>query len=179
MDKLLLARHNFACHPVASHYGSAADNQWMDVTIKLQPELRVGTVRHIGPYPQIGRAFERLAALMARSARPPNAQLLALYYDDPQSIAAGQLRSDAAITFPSGNDVPAGLIERRVPAGKYASTIHVGSYEHLGKAWATLREAIARQGLLPTGAVSYEVYLDDPMSVPSGQQRTELFAPIE
>jgi AraC family transcriptional regulator len=151
----------------------------MDVTIKVQPELRVGTVRHIGPYQHIGRAFERLASLMKHATRPPNAQLLALYYDDPQVVGANQLRSDAAIAFPARADVPAGLIERRVPAGKYATTIHTGSYEHLGKAWAALREAIARQGATSTGAVSYEIYLDDPMSVPAGQHRTELFAPIE
>jgi AraC family transcriptional regulator len=179
MDKLLLARHNFAWHAAASHYGSATDNQPMDVTIKQQPELRVGTVRHIGPYVAIGRAFERLAALIAGAKRPPNAQLLALYYDDPQLVGANQLRSDAAIAFPTGADVPAGLIERRVPAGKYASTIHTGSYEHLGHAWISLREELARRGLQPTGAVSYEVYLNDPMSVAAGEQRTELFAPIE
>ena len=151
----------------------------MDVTIKVQPELRVGTVRHIGPYQQIGRAFERLASLMKNATRPPHAQLLALYYDDPQVVGADRLRSDAAIAFPAGADVPAGLIERRVPAGKYATAIHAGSYEQLGKAWAALREAIAVQGLHANGAVSYEIYLNDPMSVPAGQQRTELFVPID
>jgi AraC family transcriptional regulator len=151
----------------------------MEVTIKHQPELRVGTVRHIGPYVRIGQAFERLGKVMAGAKRPPRAQLLALYYDDPQTTAADQLRSDAAMTFPSGVDVPPGLIERRVPAGKYASTIHTGSYEHLGKAWAALRDAIAEGGWTPTGAVSYEVYLNDPMSVAPGEQQTELFAPIE
>jgi AraC family transcriptional regulator len=179
MDKLLLACHNFAWHAGSAHYGSATDNQPMDVTIKQQPELRVGTVRHIGPYARIGRAFERLAALMAGAKRPPNAQLLALYYDDPHIVGADQLRSDAAIAFPPGADVPAGLIERRVPAGKYASTIHTGSYEHLGQAWTSLREEIGRRGLRPSGVVSYEIYLNDPMSVPAGEQRTELFAPIE
>ena len=151
----------------------------MDVTIKQQPELRVGTVRHIGPYVRIGQAFERLGALIANAKRPPNVRLLALYYDDPQTIASDQLRSDAAISFPSGTDVPPGLIERRVPAGKYASAIHTGSYEHLGKAWMHLRGEIEKRGLRATGAVSYEMYLDDPMSVPAGHERTELFAPVE
>lgn len=151
----------------------------MDVTIKQQPELRVGTVRHIGPYMRIGQAFQRLSAVIQGTKRPLNAQLLALYYDDPQTTAPDQLRSDAAITYPAGSDVPPGLIERRVPAGKYASVIHTGSYEHLGKAWATLRQELESRGLKATGGVSYEVYLNDPMGVPAGQQQTELFAPIE
>ena len=152
----------------------------MDVRIKQQPEVRVGTVRHIGPYEKIPQAFERLGAVMAGAKhRPPNAQLLALYYDDPQTTAPDRLRSDAALSFPPGTDVPAGLIERRVAAGKYASTIHTGTYDGLGKTWATLKQELAARGMRATGAVSYEVYLNDPMSVSPGELRTELFTPVE
>ena len=152
----------------------------MDVTIKEQPELRVGTVRHIGPYDRIPKAFERLASMVGSTgARPKGAQLLALYYDDPDVTAKDMLRSDAALTFPGGAQVPAGLIERRVPAGRYASAIHVGSYEHLGKAWADLKQEIAARGLRGNGGVSYEVYLNDPGSVATDELRTELLVPVE
>ncbi len=151
----------------------------MDVTITQQAEVRVGTVRHIGPYQHIAQAFERLGKLMAGAKRPPRPQLLALYYDDPEVTAADRLRSDAALSFPAGTDVPAGLIERRVPAGKYATTMHVGAYDGLPKAWAALKQEVAARGLRATGAVSYELYLNDPMSVPSSELRTELFIPVE
>lgn len=151
----------------------------MDVTIKEQPEWRVGTVRHIGPYERIMQAFERLGSIMAASARPAGAQLLALYYDDPQTTAPDRLRSDAALSFPGRADVPAGLIERRVPAGRYASTVHVGSYEHLGKAWAGLKKEIEARGLRASSSVSYELYLNDPTSAATDALRTELFAPLE
>lgn len=151
----------------------------MDVSIKQQPELRVGTVRHIGPYEKVSQAFERLGAVMTGAQRPPHPQLLALYYDDPQTTPAERLRSDAALTFPAGSDVPAGLIERRVPAGKYASAVHVGPYDKLGKAWGEFKAELDRRGWKPTGAVSYEMYLTDPMSVPPAELKTELFTPIE
>lgn len=153
----------------------------MDVSIKQQPELRVGTVRHIGPYEKISQAFERLGAIMNGAKRPSNAQLLALYYDDPQTTAAERLRSDAALSFPDGAAVPAGLIERRVPAGRYASTVHVGSYEHLGQAWANLKKEIEARGLRTrgSGSVSYELYLNDPTSAPPTELRTELFVPLD
>ena len=151
----------------------------MDVSIKQQPELRIGTVRHIGAYEKIPQAFERLAAVMAGAKRPPNPQLLALYYDDPNTTPADRLRSDAALTFVPGSDVPAGLIERRIPAGKYASAVHIGPYDKLGQAWGELKAELDKRGWKPTGAVSYEIYLDDPMSVAPGELRTELFAPIE
>ena len=155
------------------------DNQLMDITIKQQPELRVGTVRHIGPYERIAQAFERLAAVMSRAKRPPSPQLLALYYDDPQTTPPDRLRSDAAMSFPAGTAVPAGLIERRVAGGKYASAMHAGSYEGLAQAWANLKQELDARGLRPTGAASYEIYLDDPMAVPPTQLRTELFIPVE
>jgi AraC family transcriptional regulator len=181
MAKLPLAGHNFARGARRTRYGRAAaiDNRVMDVTITQQPEIRVGTVRHIGPYLRIGRAFERLAALMATARRPVPAQLLALYYDDPEVTPADTLRSDAALSFPPGTEVPPGLIERRVAAGRYATTIHVGSYERLGSAWAALRQEIARHGWQPSGGVSYEIYLNDPATVPAAEQQTALFAPIE
>lgn len=153
----------------------------MDVSIKQQPELRVGTVRHIGPYERISEAFARLGAIMNGAKRPSNAQLLALYYDDPQTTAADRLRSDAALSFPGGAPVPAGLIERRVPAGQYASTVHVGSYEHLPRAWADLKKEIEARGLRPrgSGSVSYELYLNDPTNAPAKELRTELFVPLD
>jgi len=151
----------------------------MDVRIKQQPEVRVGTVRHIGPYDRISQAFEQLSKLMTGAKRPPNPQLLALYYDDPDATAADRLRSDAALSFPVGTDVPAGLIERRVPAGKYASLVHVGTYDGLPKAWAALKKEVAARGLRTTGAASYELYLDDPMKAAPGELRTELFIPVE
>lgn len=151
----------------------------MDVRINQQPEVRVGTVRHIGPYEKIAQAFERLGAVMSGAKRPPNAQLLALYHDDPQTTAADRLRSDAALTFPAGTSVPTGLIERRLAAGKYASTIHVGAYDGLGTTWATLKQEVAARGMRPTGAVSYEVYLNDPATAAPGELRTELFMPVE
>jgi AraC family transcriptional regulator len=151
----------------------------MDVNIKQQPEVRVGTVRHIGPYDKISQAFERLAKVMAGAKRPPKPQLLALYYDDPQQTPADRLRSDAALSFPAGTDVPAGLIERRVPGGRYASAIHLGSYEHLPKAWTDLKSEIAARGLRASGSVSYELYLNDPSTVPTKELRTELFVPLD
>lgn len=152
----------------------------MDVTIKDQPELRVGTVRHIGSYERIGQAFERLGSIMASaSARPAGAHLLALYHDDPQTTPVDQLRSDAALSFPAGVEVPAGLIERRVAGGRYACAVHEGPYDQLPKAWSTLKQEIQSRGLKATGGVSYELYLNDPMSVPPSQHRTELCAPVE
>ena len=42
----------------------------MNVEIKQLPALRVGAVRHIGPYNQVTEAFERLHGIARNNAFP-------------------------------------------------------------------------------------------------------------
>ena len=76
----------------------------MEVEIKEMPELRVGAVRHVGPYNQIPQAFERLGSIVGPTglAGRPETAMVAIYYDDPDSTPPPELRSDAGITVPDG-----------------------------------------------------------------------------
>lgn len=152
----------------------------MPVTIQDQPELRVGAVRHIGAYHDIGRAFQRLGSLVNAGGHhaPAASQFVAIFHDDPRTTAVDHLRSDAAMTFPEGVEVPPGLIERRLPAGRYATAMHAGSYEGLGAAWSRLRQGVQEDGYQPGAGASYEIYLNDPSRTPKEELRTELFMPI-
>ena len=154
----------------------------MDVEIKTLPELRVAAVRHIGPYNQISEAFERLGQVAGRAGliQQPRTEMVALYYDDPESTPADQLRSDAGLTVPEDTTLPDGLSEHRVPAGKYASTVHVGPYEQLGDAWARMMgEWLPSSGRrISEDAPSYEVYLNNPMTTPKNELRTEIRIPV-
>ena len=49
----------------------------MDVTIVDQPELRVAGIRHIGPYPDIGREFGRLGGML-KGPPPAGSQMIAV-----------------------------------------------------------------------------------------------------
>ncbi|HTH24517.1 MAG TPA: GyrI-like domain-containing protein, partial [Vicinamibacterales bacterium] len=102
----------------------------MDVTVVDRPELRIAGIRHIGPYPQIGRAFGSLGGIL-KGPPPAGSQMIALFHDDPATTQPDRLRSDAALTLPSNARTPDGLIEQRVPAGRYARAVHKGSYEGL------------------------------------------------
>jgi AraC family transcriptional regulator len=102
----------------------------MDVTIKEQPELRIAGIRHSGAYQEIGRAFGRLGGIL-KGPPPAGSQMIAVYHDDPSVTPTNQLRSDAAMTCSAGTPTPDGLIEQRVPAGRYAVAVHQGSYEGL------------------------------------------------
>ena len=152
----------------------------MDVEIKMMPELRVGAVHHIGPYNQISTAFERLGQIAGRAgwfADP--VEMVALYHDDPETTPSEQLQSDAAIVLPKNTLLPEGITEIRIPAGEYASALHVGPYEQLGDAWARfMGEWLPASTYRFGGGVSYEVYLNNPMQVPKEQLRTEMRIPI-
>jgi AraC family transcriptional regulator len=154
--------------------------QAMDVDIKQMPELRVGTVRHVGPYNQIPKAFERLGAIAGPAGLLRQAgSMIAIYHDDPETTPQDQLRSDAALVVPEGVELPEGLVEQHIAAGRYARTLHVGPYEQLGDAWARfLGEWIPVSGNRIGNGVSYEIYLNTPEHVPKNELRTELYVPL-
>jgi AraC family transcriptional regulator len=152
----------------------------MDFEIKQMPELRVGGVRHTGPYNQIPQAFERLGSIAGPAGlERPGATMLAIYHDDPDTTPPDQLRSDAAIVVPENVPLPDGLVEQRIAAGRYACTVHVGPYEELGDAWARFRgEWLPASGHRIGRGVSYEIYRNTPATVPKEALRTEMYIPI-
>jgi AraC family transcriptional regulator len=150
----------------------------MDVTIKEQPELRIAGIRHIGPYQEIGKAFRSLGGQF-KGAPPAGSQMIALYHDDPAVTAPDQLRSDAALTLPPGTHAPDALIEQRVPKGRYAMTVHHGSYEGLPATWDRLKSDWLPNSGHRMGHPSYEVYLNNPMTTKPEELLTEIYLRLE
>jgi AraC family transcriptional regulator len=153
----------------------------MDVEIKQMPALRVAAVRHAGPYSQIGKAFERLGAIAGPAGlfQQPGAVMIAIYHDDPDTTPQDQLRSDAGIVVPEHVRLPEGLVEQRIPEGRYARTEHVGPYEELADAWARFKgEALPAGGHRIGARPSYEIYRNDPMKVPKQELRTDIYIPV-
>jgi len=152
----------------------------MKVEIKQMPAMRLAAIRHVGPYMEIGKVFERLGRVGQESGllSQPGAQMLAIYYDDPASTPAAQLRSDACIVVPAQTKLPPSLKEQTLPAGKYASTLYVGPYDKLPGIWQQLfNEWLPSSGKQVTGP-GYELYLNMPGSVPPAELRTEICVPV-
>ena len=86
--------------------------------------------------------------------------------------------------------VEAGVREIRHPAvvrvrhierhfRRYARTVHEGSYELLGDAWARFTgQWLPSSGERLGDGLSYEIYLNTPMEVAEQQLRTELYLPL-
>ena len=154
----------------------------MKVEIKQMPELHLGTIRHVGSYEQIGRAFARLGQILGPETAlfmQHGSAMIAVYYDDPGSVPADRLRSDAAIVLPPDLALPVGLVEQHVPAGQFGCALHVGPYEQLGEAWRRPKgEWLPASGHQAGTGPSYEVYLNDPTTTPKPELRTEMYIPI-
>jgi AraC family transcriptional regulator len=154
----------------------------MDVTIEKMPELRVGAVRHTGPYMQINKAFAKLGEIVKTSGVEKKADMamLAIYHDDPESTPPSELRSDAALTFPKETRLPKELQEQKLPAGRYARTTHVGPYEELGDVWARfMGEWLPASGERLADGPSYEIYRNTPENAPKDKLRTDLYIPLK
>lgn len=153
----------------------------MQVEVRRREAQRLATVRHVGPYPSIGQAFARLGALAGPAGlfAQPNVEMIALYHDDPDTVAAAELRSDAGITVPPGVALPAGLVEAWIPAGRYACATHVGPYSLLGDVWSRLMgEWLPKSGQRLGEGTGFEIYRNDPMTVPPNELRTEIYLPL-
>jgi AraC family transcriptional regulator len=164
---------------IAAFIPRTTGGRTMNVEISSQPELRVGSVPHVGPYIKISEAFARLGELAAPLFARPGAMMVALFHDDPDTTPADQLRSDAAVVVANGVPLPEGLAEKRIPAGDYASTLHVGPYEHLGDTWARfMGEWLPASGRRLGPGVSYEIYRNTPMDTPKEKLLTEIRIPL-
>ena len=150
----------------------------LNVTVETMPELRVATVHHVGPYPQISEAFARLGEIAGPAGlyQLPNTAMIAVYHDDPETTPAAELQSDAGLTIPFGAPLPSGLGELRLAAGRYARTTHVGPYTQLGDVWSRLMgEWLPNSGHRVGAGASYELYRNNPTNARPDELRTELY----
>lgn len=153
-------------------------------TVKQLPELNVACVRHIGPYPQIGKAIEKIMAWAGPKGlvRFPSTKLLAVYHDDPKCADPAQLRSDACITVPEGTRVDGDIRLMKIPGGAFAIARVEIDQSQYAEAWDRLiGEWIPQNGHQSDTAgkrYCYEVYLNDPNQHPQKKHIAELCEPI-
>jgi len=123
----------------------------------------------------IGKAFRDVMGFMQANAIAPAGPPLAVYYSyDPETVEfnAGFFVS-AEDAGKAGGDIRAG----KTPAGRVLTLTHVGPYRDLGKTYEAMMGYLQEQGL-KLGAPTWEVYVDDPDSMPEEKLRTEIFVTL-
>ncbi len=133
---------------------------------------------HVGSYMNIGNAFGKLYmyagnhGLLDESSRS-----IGLYYSDPNSIPAEELRSMACVSVePSfADDDSNAPVQTSIPSGKYATILFKGSYAELRKAYDWffghwLEKSEQELADFPP----FEEYLNNPKITPPSELLTRL-----
>lgn len=153
----------------------------MNVEVKELPELHVAYIRHIGPYPGIAKAIEKLM----KWAGPhglinfPETTLLGVYHDNPEITEESKLRSSACITVPESTPVDGEVGKMTIPGGLFAVAHVEINEDQYGEAWDKLMgEWFPESGYQPDDRMCYEVYLNDPEQHPKGKHIVDICEPV-
>jgi AraC family transcriptional regulator len=155
-----------------------------DAEVKELPERNAACIRHIGPYPEIGKAFENILAWAGPKGliQFPKTQVLAVYRDDPKEVNVGELRSDACLTVPEGTKADGDVQTMKIPGGLFAvAHVEIDPSEY-GDAWdRLLGEWIPESDYepdYPSDRLCYELYLNDPDQHPEKKHVVDICEPV-
>ena len=153
-----------------------------EASIKEQPERFVAYMRHVGPYPEMGKTFEKFFAWAGQRGllQSPTVESLAVYYDDPKTVDASELRSDVCITVPADTQVDGEVKTMTIPGGEFAvAHVEIDPSEY-GAAWdKLLGEWMPANGVQPDATrMCFELYLNDPEQHPEKKHVVDICEPM-
>ncbi|WP_068114297.1 AraC family transcriptional regulator [Tropicimonas marinistellae] len=159
----------------------SGDPIMFDIDVTTHPAQRLAAIAHTGPYVEIGRAFETLSALCtSRNLWPQVRALLGIYYHDPDSTPAEELRSHAAVALAPGTEIGDVFEELVTEAGKVAVLRFKGPYSGLKPAYDYLYGTwLPQSGEEPRNAPCYEIYLNTPQDTAPEDLVTEICLPLK
>jgi AraC family transcriptional regulator len=156
---------------------SAYRRQARDVVLRRRSGERVAAVRHVGPYDEVGSAWQ---TLMAWAGPQRLFSTLGIVIDDPEATPPEEQRYDAAVVLRGEMTPPEPMRVVELEGGEYAVTLHTGTYSGLGAVYAAVCGGwLPDSGRELRDAPSIEVYLNAPGMVRPDELRTEIWLPLE
>ncbi|RDI48059.1 AraC family transcriptional regulator [Aquicella lusitana] len=122
----------------------------MNVTIKNISARRLAVIEHRGDPKRVGDSVNKLvnwAKAQPISLKPVPGEAFGFAYDDPKSTPATEFRFDLGITVPEQLTLKGEVIEKRLPAGRYAVAMHKGSRDNISDTiYALYRDWLPNSG---------------------------------
>ncbi len=144
------------------------------VNRETMPSLVVRTRCSIEQLPEVlGQSYQRiLAHLSSINREPAGPPYVGYHNEDMQDL-------DLEIGFPVGADVAAEdeIMASEIPAGRYATTMHIGPYAEIAESYEHLTSWVEQQLQRPAGS-AYEIYLNDPATTPEEGLQTLIIFPL-
>ena len=148
------------------------------VTIRSDPARRLACIAHRGPYPDIGRAFEKLSVtISARGLFDRVRGMVGVYYDSPADVSAADLRSNAGFEVSADAAIDLPLEQVVLPGGRHAVLTFRGPYVGLPAAYDQLFGLwLPGSGEGLADSPIFERYLNSPMDTAPEDLVTEICA---
>lgn len=122
----------------------------------------------------IGGTFAEIYGDLGRRGAVVEGPPFVIYHGSPASGEPFDIEICAPVPVPV--EPPAGWQLQELPAGLFATLLHVGPYDTIGDAYATITAWIGEHGFVAAGPPR-EVYLSEP-TVPPEQIRTIVELPV-
>ena len=140
-----------------------------------QQALSVRTRSSVQNLPKIiGPNFVMIREYIENSGEQmAGAPYIAYYNMDMQDL-------DIEIGIPSSKALPDkdDIKTTEIPAGKYATVIHVGPFDKMEPTYNALNKWVTDNGYETTG-IAYELYIDDPAITPMEELKTQIMFPLK
>lgn len=151
-----------------------------DVTITEKPAMTLVGMHHRGPYPKMGRVYQKVAGIISEHGLWPQIQgAIGAAWDNPDLVAAADLRSFAGFHVADDFNAPEGLDLLHLQGGEHAELLHIGPYEGLRSVYGYLMgDWFPKSGRQHADAPTYEVYLNDPTTTAPADLKTLICAPL-
>ena len=153
----------------------------MDVKIWTLDPMKLAYVEHIGPYTEVGQAWEKLASWAGpKGLFNEGTKFLGVYYDNPEEVPAEKLRSEACITVEKEFSGSGAIKFKNVAGGRYAVTVHLGPYELLVDSWMEFyMKWLPESGEECSEEPCYEQYMNNPQTTKPEHLVTLLLMPLK
>ena len=107
----------------------------MTITIKELPSRRLAVMEHHGDPMKLSITLDKLIAWAKAQPidlKPKPGEAFGFGYHDPRETPVDEFRFDLALTVPENYKLGTEVIERVLPAGRYAVTTHKGARDNIG-----------------------------------------------
>ncbi|KJV57010.1 bacterial regulatory helix-turn-helix s, AraC family protein [Orientia tsutsugamushi str. Kato PP] len=125
--------HTCEVPPYSLHKG---DTKMINVSIKELPARRLAVIEHYGDPKKVGETASKLIALAKAqpvNLKPKPGEAFGFWYGDPKEVPAEDFRFDLAITVLQTLKLDGEVIEKYLPAGRYAVISNKGSREAISE----------------------------------------------
>jgi AraC family transcriptional regulator len=155
-----------------------------EVVIRHVEPIELLSVDHVGPYTQIGNAFETLFGWLAKhNLLAAQMRTIGVYYDNPSVVEENALRSKAGVLLPHPVQASVTLSPpisiAHLKGGDYAVLEHRGPYGDLRAAYEWLYGTwLVQSGRKAADAPPFEEYLNSPKETAPADLVTEICVPL-